>query len=513
MSRRPVRPFRVVVVALVVLGALFALGCPSRTSGAVYYCPMHPTYVADRPGSCPICNMDLVEKVPAATPAATPAAATWTCPMHPEVVSATAGICPKCKMDLVRREPVPERGTPSPGERHVLFYRNPMDPSVTSPVPAKDPMGMDYLPVWSDEVAGATSGGVAGHATVDADAAGLRLAGVRSEPARAERLTRSIRTVGSVAADETRLYRAQAKISGWVETLHVNFTGQYVRRGQPMLSIYSPELLASQEEYLLARRNADRFLASSIPEVRRGGEDLMTAARRRLELFDVPEKFLAELERSGKARRTVDLLAPASGFVVSKEVLAGRRIEPGMELYTVADLSHVWVEADFYESEARYLRVGQEAKLTLAYDPTAVFRGVVAYVYPELSPVSRTLRVRFDLANPEMKLRPGMFVDVEQTIDLGVGVVVPDSAVLDTGVRQIVFVETAPGRYEPRLVTVLWRGEGKAQLAAGAIGEGERVAVKANFLLDSESRLRSALAALAGGTPGSAPPTEAGGSR
>lgn len=133
-----------------------------------------------------------------------------------------------------------------------------------------------------------------------------------------------------------------------------------------MLSIYSPELLASQEEYLLARRNADRLLASSIPEVRRGGEDLMTAARRRLELFDVPEKFLAELERSGKARRTVDLLAPASGFVVSKEVLAGRRIEPGMELYTVADLSHVWVEADFYESEARYLRVGQEAKLTLA---------------------------------------------------------------------------------------------------------------------------------------------------
>lgn len=487
------------VLLLVVLALLAPLGCGGRgeRAGDVYYCPMHPTYVSDRPGSCPICNMDLVKKgVGTATPVAAPeahrheaeAGGLVSCPMHPAIVSDRPGICARCGMDL----------TPAPAGASLpaQVWSCPMHPEVAAEGPATCPKcKMDLEPRATSASRAAE---VPGHATVETDAEGLRLAGVRTEPARRERFSRSIRTVGTVMADESRLYRAQTRISGWVEKLHVNFTGQSVRRGQPMLSIYSPELLASQEEYLLARRNAERFLASSIPEVRRGGEDLVAAARRRLELFDVPESFLAELERSGKARRSVDLLAPASGYVVSKEVLAGRQVEPGMELYTVADLSHVWVEADFYESEARFLRVGQAARLTLAYDPTTALAGEIAYIYPELNVESRTLRVRFDLPNPEMKLRPGMFVDVEQSIDLGEGTVVPDSAVLDTGLRQIVFVETAPGRFEPRLVSVLWRGEGRAQLAPGGVAEGERVAVKANFLLDSESRLRSALAALVG---------------
>ncbi|KAB2967949.1 MAG: efflux RND transporter periplasmic adaptor subunit, partial [Thermoanaerobaculia bacterium] len=330
----------------------------------------------------------------------------------------------------------------------------------------------------------------------------------------AEAARASLRAVGTVVPDERRLHRAQTRVAGWVEKLHVNFSGQSVRRGQPMLSIYSPELLASQQEYLIARDNARRFLGSTLPEVRRGGEDLVAAARRRLELFDVPESFIAELERTGQPRRTVDLVAPASGYVVSKEVLEGRQVEPGMELFTVADLSHVWVEGEFYESEARLLAPGQEATLRLAYDPGRTFAARIDYIYPELDPATRTLRVRYDLANPDLALKPGMFVDVEQRLEVGEGVVVSDLAVLDSGVRQIVFVESAPGRFEPRQVSVVWRGEGRALLAPGAVAEGEKVAVKANFLLDSESRLAAALAALGADkgaqAPVAAPPGHAG---
>ncbi|MBP1643301.1 MAG: secretion protein HlyD [Acidobacteria bacterium] len=461
-------------ILLVLLG-LGATGCgETGEAHEVWYCPMHPTYVSDRPGACPICNMDLVKRE--APKPAPESARVWTCPMHPEVVSDRPGTCPICHMDLVEKESPAAPGGGSGAE------------------PA--------------------SPGGASHATVEVGAEGLRLAGVRTEPARRERVTRTLRTVGTVVPDERRLRRAQTRIAGWVEKLHVNFEGQYVRKGQPMLSIYSPELLASQQEYLIALANARRFLSSTLPEVRRGGEDLVAAARRRLELYDVPESLIAELERTGEPRRTVDLVAPASGYVVSREVVEGRQVEPGMELYTVADLARVWVEGEFYESEARLLALGQEANLRLAYDPERSFAGRVDYVYPALDPATRTLRVRYDLDNPGLLLKPGMFVDVEQRLEVGEGIVVQDLAVLDTGREQIVFVESAPGRFEPRRVAVLWRGEGRALLAPGAVAEGESVVVKANFLLDSESRLAAALAALGAGAgaavPAAVPPGHSG---
>jgi RND family efflux transporter MFP subunit len=458
------------VLALVLVCGLAACGGAART-GEVWYCPMHPTYVSDHPGTCPICNMDLVKKEPPATPAAA----------------------------------APAAPAPAPAARKVLFYRNPMDPTVTSPVPARDSMGMDYVPVYADEVA-PDAGAPPGHAAVELSEEVSRLAGVRTEEVRRESLARTIRTVGRVVPDESRLYRPQTRIGGWVEKLYVGFEGQQVVQGQPMLAIYSPELLASQQDYLSARANARLFLSSSVPEVRSGGEQLVAAARRRLELLDMPEAQLAEIERTGKPLRTIDLMVPASGFVIAKSVVAGARVEPGTELYTIADLSRLWVEADFYESEARFVAVGQEATLTLPYDPNLRLTARVSYVYPQLDAEARTLRARFDLPNPGLRLRPGMFVDVEQELPLGDGLVVPDSAVIDSGLRQIVFVETAPGRFEPRAVEVRWRGDGKARLADGPVTAGERVVVKANFLLDSESRLRAAVAAVAGKpAPGSRP--------
>jgi RND family efflux transporter MFP subunit len=324
------------------------------------------------------------------------------------------------------------------------------------------------------------------------------LAGIRTVAAAQESLAHRIRTVGVVAVDETRVQHLHVKIAGYVEKLYINTTGQYVRRGQPALAIYSPELLASQEEFLRARQAAQRFAASAAPEVRRGGEDLLRAARRRLELLDVPSDFIAALESTGTVQRAVTLNAHASGFVTMKSVVEGQQVEPGMEVFTLADLSRVWVEANFYENEARLVRAGQAAMLELPFDPAKRFDGKVAYVQPVLDPETRTLRVRFEFANRDLALKPAMYVNVTLEVESALAVVVPEAAVLDSGTRQIVFVETAPNHFEPRVVRAGRRAAGKIEIIDG-ISAGEAVVDRANFLLDSESRLRGALSGAGAG--------------
>lgn len=542
---------RLILAAALVLAVIALLaGCSKGVPQDVkYHCPMHPTYISDRPGDCPICGMRLIpieeKTAPTTVPAyicpmhpevtsdrpgqrcskcgmrLVPAGATgdypkehktYTCPMHPEFLTDDPNErCPKCGMEVVEKEAEdrgPQTGDISPthaagphpeqapqgtgGERKVLFYRNPMNPKITSPVPMKDEMGMDYVPVYAEQASGREAG-VPGLAAVQVGAEGLRLAGVQTEPAVRERIAHTIRTVGTVTADETRIRHVHTKIAGWVEKLYVNFTGQQVRAGEPILSIYSPELLASQEEFLQAREVAARFASSAIPEVRSGGEDLASAARRRLRLFDVPESFIEELERTGKPQRTVTLLAPVSGFVTTKDAFEGQQVEPGMELFTITDLSRIWIEADSYEYEARDLRLGEEANFTLPYDPGASLTGRIAYIYPTLDPEARTVRVRFDFANPGLALKPGMFANVELAVRGHEAIVIPASAVIDTGERQVVFVSVGDGRFVPRQVTLGARGGGKAEVLSGVIA-GEQVVVRANFLLDSESQLRSAIA-------------------
>jgi Cu(I)/Ag(I) efflux system membrane fusion protein len=480
--------------------AVYFITCSGGTvAAAKYQCPMHPTYISDKPGDCPICGMKLV---PIEIKAAPTVAPLYTCPMHPEVVSDKPGTCPKCGMDLVPtgqaaaiETPAPEAKA-QPGDRKILFYRNPMDPTITSPVPMKDSMGMDYVPVYA-ETAETEGGGVEGLAAVDLTPEGIRLAGIQTAPAVREPLSRTIRAEGIVMPDETLIRHVHTKISGWIEKLHVNFTGQQVRRGEPVLTIYSPELLATQEEYLSARENAARFARSEIPEVRKGADELVNAARRRLELFDVPEAFINEIEKSGSPRRTVTFPSPVSGFVTAKQTFEGQAVEPGMELFTITDLSTIWVEANLYEYEARLVKVGRDAVLTLPYDPAVKLSGRITYIYPFLAPETRTLKVRLQFPNPSLTLKPGMYANVEIGVDAGESLVVPDSAILDTGRRQIAFVERSAGRFEPREVKVGMRGAGKAQILSG-ISEGERVVVQANFLLDSESQLRAAIRAMTG---------------
>jgi len=333
---------------------------------------------------------------------------------------------------------------------------------------------------------------IPGLAPIDVDEDGVRLAGVRTAIAERAVIARTVRAVGTVVPDETRVRHVHTKISGWVDRLYVNFTGQEVKRGQPILSLYSQELLASQEEYLRAREGAARASTSTLPEVREAAQAMLAAARRRLMLFDVPPAFLTELERSGEPKRSVTLSAPVSGVVTGKSIFEGQQIEPGTELFTVTDLSHVWIEADLYENEASAAKVGQDGRLTLAFDPSVSMTGKVTYVYPYLNPQTRTLKVRFEFPNPELALKLWMYANVELPVASSEGVVVPESAVMDTGMRQVVFVNPRAGRFEPRLVRVGVRGDGKAEILSG-LSVGEHVVVKANFLIDSESRLRASM--------------------
>lgn len=462
---------RTIPFILVPILGLLLLGLPlacrqSVKEGQQYYCPMHPDYHADKPGDCPICGMRLVK-------------------VEKKDGKEAGGVS-------VKSESARDR---------ILFYRHPMNPSVTSPVPAKDEMGMDYVPVYAGEVRGA-AGGIDGLAPVEAGQEGLRLAGVQTAVAERRELTRTTRAVGLVVPDETRVRHVHTRTSGWIEKLYVNYTGQQVRAGQPLLSIYSPELLATQEEFLRAREAAARFSGSSLPEVQRGGAELLEAARRRLELLDVPHGFVSRLERTGKAQRAVTLTAPASGYVTGKEIFEGQDVQPGMDLLTLTDLSRVWIEADFYEYEAGGLRLGQKVAVALPSDQAVRFTGRIHFIYPTLDPQSRTLKVRLEFPNPGLVLKPGMYVDVSPDLETREGIVIPDSAVIDTGMRQVVFVAKG-GAFQPREVRVGSRGDGLALILSG-VAAGERVAVRANFLLDSESRLRAAITAL----PQSPPPAD-----
>jgi RND family efflux transporter MFP subunit len=298
--------------------------------------------------------------------------------------------------------------------------------------------------------------------------------------------------VGVVVADETLVRHVHTKTPGWIETLHVNFRGQEVRAGEPILDLYAPVLFASQEEFLRAKATAAKFAGNADEGLRRLGQQLLDSARRRLELFDVPASFIAELEKEGTPRRAVTLNAPVPGVVTAKSIFEGQQVEPGFELFTVTDLSRVWIEADFYEYEASQVAIGQTADLSLAYEPGRRMEGRVTYVYPFLNQETRTLKVRFEFANPELALKPGMFADVAVNLATRHGVVIPDSAVMDTGTRQLIFVEIAPGTFEPRAVTLGTRGSGKVMILSG-VAAGEAVVVRANFLIDSESRLRGAI--------------------
>ncbi len=396
-----------------------------------------------------------------------------------------------------------ETAMPEEKERKVLFYRHPMNPQVTSPTPQKDEMGMDYIPVYEEEREAEEA-----HGTVIISPEKIQKIGVKSEEAKIRTLKRTIRTVGRIDHDETRVFNINTKIGGWVEKLYVNRTDQMVYPGEPLLELYSPELVATQEEYLLALRARERVKDSPYEEITKGADSLIEGARQRLKYWDITDDQIKRLEQDGKIARTMTIYANVHGIVTEKMVNEGMRIEPGDLLFTIIDHSHVWVYGEVYEYELPFIKIGQKARIIPSYTPTEIYIATITHIYTHFGTVrheaegmmeeARTAKIRFDLPNPEHRLKLGQYVNVELAVDVAANAVtVPDSAVIDTGTRQVVIVDKGNGRFEPREVKVGGQGDGYYQIVSG-VKAGEKVVTSANFLIDSESSFRAALRGMKG---------------
>ncbi|MFB3883304.1 MAG: efflux RND transporter periplasmic adaptor subunit [Armatimonadota bacterium] len=383
----------------------------------------------------------------------------WTCPMHPQIIRSQPGNCPIC--------------------------------------------GMTLVPVQKTEVKtseGAKSN-VPGEGVVTIDPAKQQLIGVVTVPVERRSLHRTVRAVGTVAVDESRLSDVHTKVEGWIEQLFVNKTGELVRKGQPLLTIYSPDLVSTQQEYLVALRSRERTKDSPFAEVRSSGDTLVAAARKRLQLWDITDADIARLERTGEVRKALTLYAPTTGYVMERMAVAGMQVMPSMTLLRIADLSRVWMDVSIYEFEAPLVQVGQQATLTMDSHPGKAFAGRVAYIYPTVEEMTRTLKARLDFANPGLWLKPGMYANVEIMVPGAEQLALPEQAIIDTGTRKVVFVKQGEGTFIPREVQLGPRSAGYYPVLGG-VKEGELVVSSPNFLIDSESRFQAAIEAMGQGMSG-----------
>ncbi|GBE30777.1 cation efflux system protein CusB precursor [bacterium BMS3Bbin04] len=408
----------------------------------------------------------------------------WTCGMHPDVIEDEPGTCPICQMDLVtlKRSGGP---TTTGGARKIKYWVAPMDPTFISDEPGKSPMGMDLVPVYEDEVSGGS--------TVSIDPVTLQNIGVVSVPAKRTDLFRTIRSNGTVEIAEENEVKVNSRISGWVEKLYVGRTGDPVRKGQPLLEIYSPELVAAQEEFILALQNGEALSASGIPHVSQGGRELIKAARRRLQLWNVADSDIDRLEQTREVRRTLPVYSPSRGIVMHKNVVEGTAVKAGMDLFTITDLGKVWVKAQVYEYELPWIKENDVVIVTSSYDPDLELTGYIDYIYPTLDPRSRTAEARIVFDNPGLILRPDMYVDVRIQSQPIMGVVaVPKSAVIRSGVRDLIFVKIDEGLFEPREVQLGLETDDSYEITNN-LDAGEEVVISAQFLLDSEATLQEAI--------------------
>lgn len=325
----------------------------------------------------------------------------------------------------------------------------------------------------------------------------LQSIGVKFALAERRALDRTIRTVGRVEIDERQLARVNIKIEGWIDQLHVNYTGERVKKDQVLFTVYSPDLVATQREYLLALKSGRRLSGSEFPEVAEGAKSLLEVSRQRLQLWDVPEHQIQNLERTGTVLNALHIHSPITGTVLNKVALAGLHVNPGDELYTIADLSRLWILADIYEYELPLIKMGQQATVTLSYDPGTVLTGRVGFIYPTIDPQTRTGKVRFEVENRDEQLKPGMYANVKLQVPLGTRLVVPREAILESGERQVLFIHHGGGTLEWRTARLGLQAGDWVEVVEG-VKEGDHVVTSANFLIDSESRLKAAVGGMRG---------------
>lgn len=417
----------------------------------------------------------------------------YTCGMHPNVLQKGPGECPICHMKLTPLKKRTDEGdggaAGGPQERKILYWRAPMDPNYIWDKPGKSPMGMDLVPVYADAEESPSA-----H-TIRIDPVTVQNMGIRTTAIKRGPLVKTIRTVGRVDYDEQLVTFVDTKFNGWIEQLHVDETGQQVEEGQPLFDVYSRELYAAQEEYLAAIANLPRLSESTFAPAREEAAKLVEAAETKLKYMDVSVEQIDRLREAKKTEKTLSIHSPARGIVTEKMALEGMYVKPGMRLYTIADLSRIWVYVDVYEYQLPWIHVGQKAVVTLPYIPGQQFLGKAVYIYPYLEEQTRVIKVRLEFENPVLQLKPGMYANVRLESQLGRSVLlIPREAYIDSGTRMVAFVDLGNGRFSPRDIQVGVEAEdGMVEVLYG-LDEGEVVVTSGQFLLDAESKLKEAVA-------------------
>lgn len=432
-------------------------GCARKKNATsekvIYYCPMHPTYTSDKPGDCPICSMKFV----------------------------------------------PKETTPEKQMEKKIMYRSTMNPKEISDKPGNDSMGMEMEPFETEEVP--VSSGVSDRLTINISTERQQLIGVRTEVIKKQPIHKMIRAVGIVDYDESKIAHVNLKTEGWVDELYVNYTGQYVKKGQPLFSTYGPELVSAQKEYLVALETGKSIQQNTVG-TDNPAKSILESSRHKLEILGIRNDQISSLENTGMVTMYLTIYSPIDGFVIEKNILKGHHFLPGDDLYMIADLSNIWVLAQVYEYELPFIKLGQEVRISSSYTPEKTFTGMVSYIYPGISSETRTNKIRIELSNPDFVLKPGMYMNVEIHVDYGTKIAVPISAVLDADERKIVFVDLGDGYFEPREIKVNVYGEGMYEVIEG-VKEGEKVVTSANFFIDSESNLEAALSKMGPGSKSS----------
>jgi len=407
----------------------------------------------------------------------------YTCGMHPEIILDEPGNCPICEMELTL---IKSKGsTKSSGERIILYWRAPMDPNEIYDEPGKSKMGMDLVPVYEVEA------DASGIVTIDPQV--QQNMNVKTEVVVSKSLSSEVITNGVLETDETSEYIATTRVNGWIEKLYINYTGQKVRKGDKLMDIYSPELVAAQQELLTALSYNQSVKKTNFQEISESGEELIRNAVKKLQLFNISDSEIESIKATGKVRTYLTLYAKKNGTVLSKNVREGAKITPGTELCNIADLSKLWLLADVYEYELSKVHIGSKAEIRFNYLPGKIYNGTVSFIYPTLDPVSRTAKIRIVIDNSSGKLKPAMFANIKiKGKDLGNRPTIPENAVLRSGSRDIVILALGDGKFKPVDVELGTYADGYYHVLKG-LNEGNIIVTSAQFLIDSESNLRAAI--------------------
>ena len=473
-------------IGLTLLIFTFGLACctskqaaeHSHAEGEYYTCPMHPTIVQEEEGDCPICGMDLVlekgknAEVQETNLQQSSSSQYYTCGMHPEIVLEEEGSCPVCHMDLVLRE---TSSRDDNVERKITHWVAPMDPNYISDVPGKSPMGMDLVPVYEDEISSGKG--------ITIDPTVVQNMGVRVKHAIYRDISHTIRTIGKAEIADDKSFVVNLRFSGWIEKIYADEVGQKIAKGSKLFEIYSPQLIAAQEEYLLAVNNYGKD--SKIAE----------ASKKRLLLWNIPKTHLDKIISENNAQQNVIITSPFSGHILHKNIKEGSKVKAGADLYHIGNLDKIWIIADIYEFDAASVKTGQNVTLEFTNLPGKTLNGKISFIYPTLNPKTRTQKIRIELNNSDLALKPGMFATVRiESEKMQQVLTVPTEAIINSGERKIVFISRGNGKFDPReIITGLSDDKDYYTEVISGLHKNEIVVVSGQFLMDSESQLQEAV--------------------